>query len=99
MSNNWGGKREGAGRPKGKMNNRTEELIDRISKKHSDWCPIEQLIEIARDKDASLELRAACCTRIAGHIYSKPKVNIDTNVKPNLAEMIIAARKRAGKHK
>ena len=92
----WGGKREGSGRPKGKLNNRTESLLERISEKYPDWCPIEQLIEIAQDKDTSADLKAMCCTRIAGYIYSKPKISIDTKLNGDLAEKIIAARKRAG---
>lgn len=92
----WGGKRSGSGRPKGRLNNKTSELIERIEEKYPNWCPIEQLAEIANDKKTPLELKIHCCTKAASYIYSKPKISIETSDNSSIIEAIFAGRKRAG---
>ena len=92
----WGGKRSGSGRPKGRLNNKTSDLIERIEAKYPNWCPIEHLVRIANDKETPLELKIHCCTKAASYIYSKPKISIETSDKSNIIEAIMAGRKRAG---
>ncbi|MBT4921773.1 MAG: hypothetical protein HON23_02020 [Rickettsiales bacterium] len=94
--NDWGGKREGSGRPKGRLNNKTSELIERVEEKYPDWCPIEQLAKIANDEKTPLELQIQCCLRVASYVYSKPKIMIENPDSSNLIQMIMEGRKRSG---
>ncbi len=98
MQNIHGGKRTGAGRPKGSRNKRSDILIDKMEKKFPDWCPVEQLAEIARDTNHPIEIRAKCAERVAAYMYSKPKEekqDLDSSIK-DMAELIREARVRAG---
>lgn len=98
MQTEHGGKRLGAGRPKGSRNKRSEMLIERMEKKFPNWCPVEQLIEIARDENNPIEVRAKCAERVASYVYAKPKeekTDLDSSVK-DMAELIREARIRVG---
>jgi hypothetical protein len=98
MQTEHGGKRLGAGRPKGSRNKRSEMLIERMEKKFPNWCPVEQLIEIARDENNPIEVRAKCAERVAAYVYAKPKeekTDLNSSVK-DMAELIREARMRAG---
>ena len=92
-----GGKRIGAGRPKGSRNKRSDILIEKMEKKFPKWCPVEQLAEIAQDENHPIEVRAKCAERVAAYMYSKPK---EEKPDPNAggkdwATLITEARARA----
>jgi len=97
MQTQHGGKRLGAGRPRGSLNKRSEILIEKIEKKFPNWCPVEQLAEIARDESQPIEVRAKCAERVAAYMYAKPKEEKtqDTPIK-DMAQLIREARIRAG---
>lgn len=97
MYNEHGGKRNGAGRPKGSMNKRSEILIEKMGKKFPKWCPIEQMAQIAQDETQPIEIRAKCADRVAAYMYSKPKE--EKSVPPSekdMATLIREARIRVG---
>lgn len=93
-----GGKRDGAGRPKGRMNNRTEKLLDRFADKYPDWCPLEQMIQIANEEQTPVDLKVQCCSKVAAYLYSKPKseIAVSSDTKLDIVARLIAGRKQVG---
>ena len=68
-----GGKRANAGRKKGVPNSDKKELIDRIHSKYPNFCPIEAMIEVAKDKEESTTIRIQANREIAKYIYPQLK--------------------------
>ncbi len=67
-----GGKREGAGRPKGSPNVRTVEVQAKLEELGCD--PIEGMAKIAMDESNSIELRASMFKELAMYIAPKRKM-------------------------
>ena len=66
-----GGKRPGAGRPKGAINKRSKELTERLDDLGVD--PIEGMAMISADPTTSPELKFQCFKELAQYIAPKPK--------------------------
>ena len=98
METQHGGKRSGAGRPIGSRNKRSEMLIDKMEKRFPNWCPIEQMAQIAQDENQPIEIRAKCADRVAAYMYAKPKEEKAQDLSPmkDMAQLIREARIRAG---
>ena len=64
-----GGKRPGAGRPKGARNIRSEETAKQIEE--SGLTPLEFLMGIVRDNDASLKERIECARAAAPFVHAR----------------------------
>lgn len=78
-----GGKRSGAGRPKGAKNKRTQEIIDRLEDLDCD--PIEGMAMISADPTSSPELKFQCFKELAQYVAPKRKAmdmnqSIDGNI-------------------
>lgn len=67
-----GGKREGAGRPKGSRNKRTIAVLDKLESVSPEYCPIVELARIALDPETPLQVRVDCHKTIAS--YTVPKI-------------------------
>lgn len=66
-----GGKREGAGRPAGSKNKRTEEIEEKLAALNCD--PIEGMATIAADPTASQELKFQAFKELAQYVAPKRK--------------------------
>jgi len=66
-----GGKRPGAGRPKGAINKRSKELTERLDELGVD--PIEGMAMISADPTTSPELKFQCFKELAQYIAPKRK--------------------------
>lgn len=75
MSEN-GGKRPGAGRPKGSKNKRSLEIQERLDELGVD--PIEGMAVIAMDPTTSPELKLSCYKELAQYVAPKRKA-VDMN--------------------
>lgn len=96
-----GGKRDGAGRPRGSLGKRTAALLDKISAEiGNDFDPVVVLAKFAADVTLSPEFRADCAAKAAPYVHSKLKhseVEMNTGFDPNgLAERVKRAGERAG---
>jgi len=63
-----GGVRKGAGRKKGSVNKRSQELIDMIKKKYPRYDPIMAMIAIAKKKGVKDELKLQAHKEIAKYV-------------------------------
>ncbi|HHH7389271.1 TPA: hypothetical protein ACP2SZ_005362, partial [Escherichia coli] len=70
-----GGKREGAGRPKGRRNKVTADIKE-IAQSFGEEA-ITQLVEIMRDGDAPHAARVAATKEILDRGYGKPQQSVD----------------------
>lgn len=66
-----GGKREGAGRPAGSKNKRTQEIEDKLAALNCD--PIEGMAMIAVDPTSGPELKFQCFKELAQYVAPKRK--------------------------
>jgi hypothetical protein len=91
-----GGQRPGAGRPQGSINKRSAELAERLNEKYPDWCPIEQIAEVAQDESQPLDIRLQCAEKVASYIYSKPRASASKNggLLPDIDRIIRSAQAR-----
>lgn len=68
-----GGKREGAGRPKGAVAKDTASLIAAMQEKYPDYDPVMAMIEIANDPEVDNALRLTASKEVAQYVYPKRK--------------------------
>jgi hypothetical protein len=88
-----GGRREGAGRPKGSRMRRSDELADRM--KAAGKCPVDALVRLAEHAEQEGEFGQAigAWKSILPYIYPKPKaVEFEPLQVVELAREIAAAR-------
>jgi hypothetical protein len=91
-----GGKRPGAGRPKGKQNRSTEAMkatLEDLARRHTPVA-INALVTIA-ERGESEAARVSAATAILDRGYGRPKQQIEASVTTEVAERLDAARKRA----
>jgi len=65
-----GGQRPGAGRPKGSAARRTENYLRSLKQKYRSW-PLELLVEVYNDQNASLEHRLFAAKSAAPYCHRK----------------------------
>lgn len=88
-----GGKRDGAGRPKGARNNRAVAEIERVAEKYPDWSPLMHMAAVANDPDLPEEIRLDAAKSAAPYVHSKAKpVEIDPEAYLDLQRALLAAR-------
>ena len=95
--NGHGGKREGAGRPKGSRMRRSDELAERLISEGK--CPVEALVRLAERAEADGELTQAIGAWISvlPYIYPKPKaVEVAPEILVELTRDMAAARADTG---
>jgi hypothetical protein len=88
-----GGKRSGAGRPKGSRGRRSEILAETLLAQGK--CPVEALIRLAEKAEAEGELALAigAWKSIVPYVYPKPKaVEIEPETVIELAKAVAEAR-------
>jgi hypothetical protein len=96
--NTHGGKRQGAGRPKGSRMRRSEELADRLLVDGK--CPVDALVRLAEQAESEGDLGQAigAWKSVLPYIYPKPKaVEIAPEVIVSLTQSIAAARLQASR--
>lgn len=81
-----GGKREGAGRPKGSPNKRTLDVAEKLAKFGCD--PILGMARIARDKNSSPELRGRMLAELAQYIAPKRRAIEHSTDLPTLEALL-----------
>lgn len=80
-----GGKRSGAGRPKGTVNKATADIRARAQEYTDEALSI--LLSIARNEAASEAARVAAAKDILDRGHGKPRQTIDANVKRSVTDM------------
>lgn len=91
-----GGKREGAGRPKGSLNKRSLAAIEALAERFPDWTPLMHLAEVANDETLDREIRLDAAKAAAPYVHPKPKgVELDPDALVDLESRIHAARLHA----
>jgi hypothetical protein len=74
-----GGKRPGAGRPKGSRNRRTAELVEAAQK--SGILPLDFLLSVMRDKNAPRDVRIEAAKAAAPYLHARlNSVNVNAKV-------------------
>lgn len=91
MSNGHGGKRKGAGRPKGAKTRITEEAIAKVG--DEGITPLEYMLNIMRDSDADERRRDDMAKAAAPYIHAK-KIEADINVNDAHEERLAMAREK-----
>lgn len=66
-----GGKREGAGRPKGSLNRRSLEAIREVAERYPDWTPLMHLAAVANDETLDHEIRLDAAKAAAPYCHAK----------------------------
>ena len=77
----------GQGRPKGALNKRTIEVIDKLAALHCD--PITGMARIAMNKKTPVELRARMYSELAQYVACKRKA-IEHSTDPGTLEALLA---------
>lgn len=88
-----GGKREGAGRPKGSLNRRSIEAIEDVAREYPDWTPLKHLARVANDEKLDQEIRLDAAKAAAPYVHPKPRtIELDPDALVELEERIAGAR-------
>jgi hypothetical protein len=91
-----GGKREGAGRPKGSLNKRSLEIIQEVAERYPDWSPLMHLATVANDEAMAPEVRLDAAKAAAPYVHAKIKpVVADADELVDLEARIARARLEA----
>ncbi len=103
MASNLGGKRQGAGRPKGsrnKYNCEMEHLLKTRMRElgHDDYDPVVSMAEIGMDPSVSIDLRFKAHAEVAQYVRAKKRSN-DLEVKEQQTAVTISPEKRGARIK
>lgn len=91
-----GGKREGAGRPRGSLNKRSLEIIEEVAERYPDWSPLMHLATVANDEAMAPEIRLDAAKAAAPYVHAKFKpVVADADELVSLEARIARARLEA----
>ena len=91
--NGHGGKRDGAGRPKGSRMRRSDELAERLIAEGR--CPVEALVRLAEraEDEGDLTQAIGAWKSVLPYIYPKPKaVEVEPEILIDLAREMAAAK-------
>jgi len=93
-----GGKREGAGRPKGAKDKLTRETSQELSKLARCYTEraLNTLVNVMEDVEATPTARVAAANAILDRAHGKPMQPVDVAVDDNLSSLLKNARKSAG---
>lgn len=88
-----GGKREGAGRPKGSRNNRALDDIAKVRERHPDWSPLLHMAQVANDPDLPAEVRLDAAKAAAPYVHAKSKaMELDPDAYVELQRAVMQAK-------
>lgn len=91
-----GGKREGAGRPKGSPSKRTLAEIGELARLYPDWTPLRHFAHVANDKNLPADIRLDAAKAAAPYVHAKLKgMDGDPDAIVELEGRIHAARLHA----
>lgn len=91
-----GGKREGAGRPKGSLNRRSLAVIEEVAERYPHWSPLLHLASVANDETLDPEIRLDAAKAAAPYCHAKLRpVVADADELVELEGRIAAARAKA----
>lgn len=91
-----GGKREGAGRPRGSLNRRSLEAIKEVAERYPQWSPLLHLATVANDETLDHEIRLDAAKAAAPYCHAKLRpVVADADDLVELEGRIAAARAKA----
>lgn len=91
-----GGKREGAGRPKGSLNRRSIEAIREVAERWPEWSPLKHLAAVANDETLDHEIRLDAAKAAAPYCHAKLRpVVADADELVELEGRLHAARMHA----
>lgn len=68
-----GGRRDGAGRPKGSLNKRTLEAIQEVAERYPDWTPLLHLATVANDEQLDVVIRLDAAKAAAPYCHARLK--------------------------
>jgi len=68
-----GGHREGAGRPKGRRNNRALEHIQQVAVRFPGWSPLLHMAEVANNPDLPVDIRLDAARAAAPYFHARLK--------------------------
>ncbi|WP_425906807.1 hypothetical protein [Nitrobacter sp. TKz-YC02] len=92
-STQHGGKRQGAGRPKGSLGKRSIEAIEAVAEEFPDWTPLKHLARVANDATLDAEIRLDAAKAAAPYVHPKPKgIEIDPEALIDLEKRIAKVR-------
>lgn len=75
-SQQHGGKREGAGRPKGSLNRRSIAVIEAVAEKYPDWTPLMHLATVANNEELPVDVRVDAAKAAAPFVHAKAKAAV-----------------------
>lgn len=88
-----GGRREGAGRPKGSLNRRSVEAIEAVAREFPDWSPLQHLARVANDAKLDEAIRLDAARAAAPFIHPRPRsIDLDPDALVDLEGRIAEAR-------
>src|SRR5690606_13683850 len=91
-----GGKREGAGRPKGSLNRRSLAVIEEVAERYPHWSPLLHLASVANDETLDPEIRLDAAKAAAPYCHAKLRpVVADADELVELEGRIAAVRAKA----
>lgn len=92
-STQHGGKRQGAGRPRGSLGKRSIEAIEAVAEEFPDWTPLKHLARVANDATLDAEIRLDAAKAAAPYVHPKPKgIEIDPEALIDLEKRIAQVR-------
>lgn len=92
-STQHGGRRQGAGRPKGSLGKRSIEAIEAVAEEFPDWTPLKHLARVANDATLDAEIRLDAAKAAAPYVHPKPKgIEIDPEALIDLEKRIAQVR-------
>jgi len=91
-----GGKREGAGRPKGSLNRRSLAVIEEVAERYPHWSPLLHLASVANDETLDPEIRLDAAKAAMPYCHAKLRpVVADADELVALEARIAEARAKA----
>lgn len=91
-----GGRRTGAGRPRGSLNRRSLESIQAVTERYPNWTPLLHFAAVANDESLSPEIRLDAAKAAAPYMHPKPKnIEFEPDAAVKVEERLAAERTKA----
>lgn len=91
-----GGRRTGAGRPRGSLSRRSLESIQAVAERYPDWTPLLHFAAVANDESLSPEIRLDAAKAAAPYLHPKPKsIEFEPDAAVELEKRLAAGRTEA----
>ena len=91
-----GGARPGAGRPRGSLNRRSVEAIEKVAEQFPDWSPLQHFAAVANNEELDDAIRLDAAKAAAPFIHPRPKsVELDPEALVDLEARLVQVRLEA----